>query len=388
VRIEHLGGAAMTTAYTDDPDNGILTADVNGDMIKWDENTLIGAFAWLRTGNTITDGNNILGTLNNVDIDIQTNSTSHFVIDAATGGLTQQASAGNITFTGVLNAQDRGNQIGSATANQQLTVNGNANAVVGNTLGGNPAVWDLVVQGDQVTTGLVKVGGSMWLDGTSAIHSITTNASLDISADGGAVSINANDDITVDPGATSNNIVLNNVATTTDANLDVLMIEASPGNQVRRFIGTLGPTLARKTADETRAAGSLATDDGDMTVACVAGSMYEIEVYVQYSGSDNPESSLDVAITGPVAAATDISYGLVSSGQAVAPSNVDGSGTVIQDAGTDGTPTNRITLLMKGLITTDAAGFVTFQWGDDTDDLPGETITLHANSYIKITRIN
>jgi len=71
VRIDHLGGAAITNAYTNDANNGILTADGNGDMTKWDEATLIGSVAWLRTGNTISDANNILGTLNNVNVDVR-----------------------------------------------------------------------------------------------------------------------------------------------------------------------------------------------------------------------------------------------------------------------------------------------------------------------------
>ncbi len=576
VRIDHLGGQALTTPYPNpDADNGILTADVNGDMRKWDENTLIGAFAWLRIGNTITDGNNILGTLNNVDIDIRTNNVSHFVIDAATGGLTQQASAGNITFTGVLDAQNQGNTIGNGTANQQLTIDGTADAVVGNTLGGNPTVWDLVVTGDQVTTGIAKFGGSLWIDGVTATHAIASSNALNIqtltpsniqvitngqprilvnavpapstapaveltsdpainaatlqvtgsaagttaaaqsivgnpttglgdgralaiynqppgvginansmfytdgsygmgagggatrdiffhrdaagsftlsgnrttggagaaatfrvasnagaaaphllasaanfqanavdvdvvgsnsvdinatgsgttaignTATGGNVTIGSAADVTINTDAASgsgNDLVLTGIDATLNANEDVLMITAA--NEVRRYTGTPGITLARKTANESRNAGIPVANDADMTVACVGGSTYEIEVYVQYSGSHNPQSTLDVAVTGPVAAATDISYGVVSSGQATAPSNVDGSGSVIAELGTDFTPANRLTVLIKGIITTNAAGNITFQWGDDTDDLPGETVTLHANSYIKITRIN
>ncbi len=119
VRIDHLGGAAITNAYAHpDANNGILTADANGDMTKWDEATLIGTFAWLRTGNTITDGNNILGTLNGTGIDIRTNNTTHFTLTSG-GALTQAASAGQVTFTGNVDATN-----GLDVTNADLTVGG------------------------------------------------------------------------------------------------------------------------------------------------------------------------------------------------------------------------------------------------------------------------
>ncbi|MGE3800965.1 MAG: beta strand repeat-containing protein [Candidatus Kapaibacterium sp.] len=92
---------------------------------------------------------------------------------------------------GALDGDNQGNALGDGSANQQLTVRGSADAVIGNTLAGNPTVWDLVVQGDAVTTGLVKVGGSMWLDGTSATHQLNTNAPLLVATSVGNIEIDA-----------------------------------------------------------------------------------------------------------------------------------------------------------------------------------------------------
>ncbi|MEZ4783219.1 MAG: hypothetical protein R3F28_03965 [Candidatus Kapaibacterium sp.] len=74
---------------------------------------------------------------------------------------------------------------------QTLVINGTANAVIGNTLAGNPGVWDVVVRGDQVTTGILKVGGSLWFDGTSATHQVQSSNPLLVSTSGGNIEIDA-----------------------------------------------------------------------------------------------------------------------------------------------------------------------------------------------------
>ncbi len=86
VRIRHLGGLEFNPTadpvqdYVDVNTNGILIGDLNGDIVKWDESDIIGAFAWLRTGNEIIDGNNILGTLNGVDLDVRTSNINALTI--------------------------------------------------------------------------------------------------------------------------------------------------------------------------------------------------------------------------------------------------------------------------------------------------------------------
>jgi|GEM_PF-2608903 len=482
VRIDHLGGTAMTTAYPVNANNGILTADGNGDMTKWDEATLIGTVAWLRTGNTISDANNILGTLNNIDVDVRANNQTRITLAATVvpdvasaveitsdpavnaSSLTVFHSAANTTaattmITGkpsttlsdgrVLALMDQAPAPG-VIANGMFYSNGSygmgpggagsrdiffhrdaassftlsANRTTGGA--GSAATFrvagvaadHLLASSGQFTANATNVditgatsteinttagsgtvtignasstvsvlGGTNTVTGITNINTTGTAATTIGNATGGAVGITANADVTIDvTNSATNDLVLNNIASTTNANQDVLLI-TSPGNEVRRYSGTPGVSMARKAANETRAYAAAVANDAAMTLPCVAGT-YEVEVYVQYSGDNNPASNLDVAITAPVAAAADISYGIVSSGQAVAPSNVDGSGSVIAGLGVDFVPTNRITVLIKGVVTTNAAGNITFQWGDTNNGGAAENITLHANSYIKLTRIN
>ncbi len=61
---------------------------------------------------------------------------------------------------------------------QGLRINGSLDATNSSTLGANLGVWDMIVDGDEVVTGTLKVGGSMWFDGNSAMHSISANAPM------------------------------------------------------------------------------------------------------------------------------------------------------------------------------------------------------------------
>jgi filamentous hemagglutinin len=63
--------------------DGIVMGNNAGDLRKYDVATVVGAVAWLRTGNTITDGNNIFGTLagsTTTDINVQTNSVNAMTV--------------------------------------------------------------------------------------------------------------------------------------------------------------------------------------------------------------------------------------------------------------------------------------------------------------------
>lgn len=190
------------------------------------------------------------------------------------------------------------------------------------------------------------------------------------------------DNVTVDVAS----VTVNNLPTAV-ASDDVLMIDGT--NQVKRISSALiggGALSGRKLNDETRIAGGIAPD-ANLTVNVAANTMYEVTVFVQYSGTHSPLSALDLSITAPVAGPADISYGVVTSGQAVAPSNVDGSGTIIPNIGVDLVPSNRLTVLVKGYILSNAIGSVTFNWGDSMNSA-GEFVTIHRNSYIKLTRLN
>ncbi|RPI69568.1 MAG: hypothetical protein EHM43_01420 [Ignavibacteriae bacterium] len=541
VRLLSLGGQSLTTAYPNPDDNGIVTADANGDLVKWDENTLIGTFAWLRTGNTISDGNNILGTINNVDLDIRTNNTSHFILSGA-GALTQQASAGLVTFTGNVDATNgldvtnadltvggtlftvddatgntftAGNLIveGNSTLGDAdldvntiwgaTTINGagtNAGTQIGDGLGAgsnvgigqaptpgyvltingtpqnpgsaSPNVLIEHLGGQALTTaynntnqnGLVIADGTgelrkrdeaevigtvAWLKDGNTIaggsnflgtndaadliirtnsatrFTLTSAGALTQAAGGGLVTFTGNvdatngldvtnadltvggtnfvvDDATGNTGIGETNdatfaLTVNGTAGTPNVRMRSLgansgtynsatdgIVVADNTGEVRRVPLPGELIFGRKTSAESRAAalGPLAAD-AEMTVTTGAGGEFEIEVYIQYSGDVFPASALDFSIVS--ATATSISYGVVSSGQAVSPSNVDGSGAVISGIAASNPPANRQTILVKGYIALPAGATVTLHWGDGAVT-GGENVTLHTNSYIKLTR--
>lgn len=145
------------------------------------------------------------------------------VINGAGGGI---PSEGNVTI-GVGNV--------TGTSQQRLVVNGHVNALVGMTLATDPTVWDLVLRGDQVTTGLAKFGGSLWVDGVSPTHQITSlgndllvnttsGADLTLSTSGASAPLNmsttgANSAISVATNQTSSSIGLSTVGTSSPIQL-------------------------------------------------------------------------------------------------------------------------------------------------------------------------
>ena len=115
-----------------------------------------------------------------------------------------------------------------------------------------------------------------------------------------------------------------------------------------------------------------------LTVNANAAGTYEVQVYVMYSGV-NPLESVDASIIGVTV--TDLSWGVVSSGQALEPSNVDGVGSAVTGIGVGSIPTNRLTIVIKGIVDVSAAGDIHFQSALDPN------ITFHKNSFIKLTRL-
>lgn len=147
--------------------------------------TLSGSISpvWLCGANSSPVSNN-LGTLTGQDFIMVTNN-----ITRSTFAATPSASTPLWTLT-------------NTTAGvQRLRINGSIDATNTSTLAANPGVWDLVVDGDKIVTGLLKTGGSVWIDGNSATHSITANKPLMIkttSTDPLTVSTNAASRITID----------------------------------------------------------------------------------------------------------------------------------------------------------------------------------------------
>lgn len=64
---------------------------------------------------------------------------------------------------------------------QGVHIYGSNDATTSSTLAGNPGVWDLVVEGDAIVTGILKTGGgSLWIDGNSPTHALISDAPLNI----------------------------------------------------------------------------------------------------------------------------------------------------------------------------------------------------------------
>ncbi|MBL0323062.1 MAG: hypothetical protein IPP80_11955 [Ignavibacteria bacterium] len=307
-----------------------------------------------------TAGNTMLTLANTGNVGLSTTGAGTTTIGSAAAGAITAQSASNIDLTA-------GTTLGLASATTNINT-GSGAVNIGNAAGTNTVLGTTDADGNTTIN-----------DGANAF-----TTSIGTTGNTGAITI----------GNNANSTALNS-ATVTMANIpaglqsdDRLVIDG--GGQIRRVPSVGAVYFARKAATEVRNGGVVPAVDPDLTIAVAAGQTFEFEIYVQYSGSNSPESSLDLAVDGPVGAPTDISYGIVTAGQALAPSNVDGSGSLISNIGVDITPTQRITVLVKGFITTNIAGNVTLVWGDDTDDLPGlpiETLTVHANSYIKLTRV-
>ncbi len=117
---------------------------------------------WLVNGNA-TPPSTILGTLSPTNFLIQTNSITRLTFNNTPSASTPLLSIPNTT-----------------AGFQGVRINGSLDAVVGSTLIANPGVWDMVVDGDAIVTGIFKIGGSFWFDGNSLTHSITANKPLSI----------------------------------------------------------------------------------------------------------------------------------------------------------------------------------------------------------------
>ncbi|MEZ4783204.1 MAG: tail fiber domain-containing protein [Candidatus Kapaibacterium sp.] len=175
--------------------------------LSWVDNTTnLGQNVWLLGGNT-APGSNILGTLDGTSLDVRTNNTTAITVNGTTqdvslarnlnvaqngtvtGNLAVDGNttlgnntlADGVTVNAVLTANGRGNTVGDNSANQQLRIDGVVDAAVGNTLAGNPTVWDVVVDGDVIHQGIIKAGGSLWIDGvTPNNHQIVANNALNL----------------------------------------------------------------------------------------------------------------------------------------------------------------------------------------------------------------
>jgi hypothetical protein len=120
---------------------------------------------WLLGGNN-NPTSSLIGTLTANDFSITTFGTTRATFSNTPSSTTPMLALMNTT-AGI----------------QGVHIYGSLDATTSSTLPGNPGVWDLVVDGDEVVTGILKAGsGSLWIDGrsTSAPHTIKSDQSLNI----------------------------------------------------------------------------------------------------------------------------------------------------------------------------------------------------------------
>ncbi|MBZ0193877.1 MAG: hypothetical protein K8G78_02150 [Deltaproteobacteria bacterium] len=294
VRIDHLGGAAITNAYAHpDANNGILTADANGDMTKWDEATLIGTFAWLRTGNTITDGNNILGTLNGTGIDIRTNNTTHFTLTSG-GALTQAASAGQVTFTGNVDATN-----GLDVTNADLTVGG-TRFTVDDATGNTHTDGDLDVDGS--TTLGDAATDSHTILGATNINTTLTAATTIGSATAGTFSAQSATTVGLTAGTTANIASATTNVNTGSGNVNIG--NAAGTNTV------LGLTNINATGTASTQIGNGTGANGNVGIGMGAGGTY-------VSGHASPITVTPLLNVNGVAGTPNVRFGSLATGGVV-----------------------------------------------------------------------
>lgn len=216
VRVRHLGGAAYNPTaggdYVNDGDNGLVISDVNGDLVKWDEADVIGAFGWLRTGNTITDGNFILGTLNAQPIEVRTNNLVRGGIDAA----------GNVTWGNLANPANISLLTsGANTITVEGTTNVNTTGTLATNIGNSGSTTTIAgptnINNNENSNTQINTGTSTGtVDiGNAAAGTITARSGASISANAPTVNVNTLASATTNVGVNGGT---NNIVGTTNIN--------------------------------------------------------------------------------------------------------------------------------------------------------------------------
>ncbi|MDP4235071.1 MAG: bZIP transcription factor, partial [Bacteroidota bacterium] len=129
---------------------------------------LLTLLAGTKTTNLRIDGGATWGIdVVNTNNSIRTSGRSIFGDNVGVDDATFQIGTGSVSITG-----------GAGRTDNLFIVNGLADATVAS-LAAN-TVWDSRINGDQLVTGIQKIGGSIWLDGNSAIHQIVTDAPINL----------------------------------------------------------------------------------------------------------------------------------------------------------------------------------------------------------------
>ncbi len=124
VRLGSVGGAAVAGAWESTENDGIVTADASGDLLKRSIDAVVGSVAWSLEGNAIGEGD-VLGSTNAEDLNIVAGGSTRVTIDDATG---------NVGVGGAFSPTDRlsvtGNVVVSDTSNLQGVVTNSTGNIV------------------------------------------------------------------------------------------------------------------------------------------------------------------------------------------------------------------------------------------------------------------
>jgi hypothetical protein len=154
VRFGSASGAADGSAWTPGANDGFVTADANGDLLKRSAGAAVGAVAWLKTGNggAFTDGtDNLLGTTSNAPLNVivngaramrfEPNATSPNVIGGFNGNNVTSGAVGGVIGGGGASANlnrvtDNHGTIGGGINNQAGDNGGTVSDAAYATVGG------------------------------------------------------------------------------------------------------------------------------------------------------------------------------------------------------------------------------------------------------------
>jgi hypothetical protein len=247
-------GANTDNITTSDATTGVLTKTSPANFIQNN--------AWSLLGNTGTNAAiHFIGTKDNVALNIRTNDITHLTF-ANTGNITQGASAGQVLFTGnvdATNGLDVTNALLTASAGATLTgiTNINATGTAVTTIGA--ATGTTNVAGTTTLTGTNNVLGTNALTGATSINTTGTAATAIGSAAGtttilgtttatGVTNVNTTGAATTNIGNATNitNIAGNNLnipnlpISTTPAIDEVVVVDATTGETKKVTMATVG----------------------------------------------------------------------------------------------------------------------------------------------------
>ncbi|HYM20852.1 MAG TPA: hypothetical protein VEW28_07605 [Candidatus Kapabacteria bacterium] len=233
--------------------------------------TANGGGAGSNTGMDLVAANS---TTSNTGIHVDVSGTSATGINI-TSAPTSISATGNIQTTG--NNNTFGN---NGATNNILVVNGSADATLAS-VAANP-VWDSRINGDQLVTGIQKIGGSIWMDGTSATHQIVTDAPTNIGTkNGNSVSFITNNAVRQTIDASGNVTDQGNVSV--NGTLTVGSGSSTVGHVIRLSFSYGSFTLGSTSAAITTVGPFSGVGDGDPVFVGVPNGVLSAGNFLSYT---------------------------------------------------------------------------------------------------------